>query len=71
MSYMNKVSKLDEMLNEVRRDPHDTPVLGKDVSDVKLQRLEKRTWVDYRNDDKKIKKPADLNTLPPGDYRLV
>ena len=72
MSYMNKVSKLDEMFNEVRRDdPHGTPVLGKDIPDVKLQRLEKRAWVDYRNDDKKVKSPVDLNKLPPGNYRLV
>ncbi len=63
---------LDELINEM---PHDAPraalALGKDVPDVKLQRLEKREWVDYRNEDKVVKSPVDLNTLPPGDYRLI
>lgn len=37
-----------------------------------LQREVKRDhWIDYMVDGKPVKSPVDLDTLPPGKYRLV
>jgi hypothetical protein len=35
-----------------------------------LQRLEKAVWKDYLVDGKQVREPIDLESLPPGRYRL-
>ena len=72
MSYMNKTSMLDEMLNEM---PHDAPGaafdLGKDEPGMTLQRLERGVWSDYLVDEKPVLSPIKIDSLPAGKYRLV
>ncbi len=45
--------------------------LGKDEPGMILQSREGREWHDIQIDGKTIKSPLDLNSLPPGRYRLV
>ncbi len=73
MSYMNKVSMLDEMLNEV---PHDVTSATFDFDESEpgmiLQRRERDyVWRDYLVDGAAVKSPIDTDKLPPGEYRLV
>jgi hypothetical protein len=41
-----------------------------DKHGVVLQRKEKGYWHDYRVDGKPVVNPFDVETLPPGVYRL-
>jgi hypothetical protein len=43
---------------------------GPDKSGAILQRKEKGEWKDYVIDGKPVVNPVDVNTLPPGWYRL-
>jgi hypothetical protein len=45
--------------------------LGKDEPGMTLQRLEGREWMDYEMDGVPVLSPVDIETLPPGKYRLV
>jgi len=72
MSYMNKTSMLDDMLNEM---PHDAPSavfdLGKDEPSMTLQHFDRGIWRDYLVKDQRVLSPVDIEALPPGKYRLV
>jgi hypothetical protein len=43
---------------------------GRDKPGSILQRKEKDHWKDYLTDGKPVINPIDVNTLPPGWYRL-
>jgi hypothetical protein len=43
---------------------------GDDEPGMILQRLD-REWVDYKVDGKLVTSPIDIETLPPGKYRLT
>ena len=46
--------------------------LGRDEPGMVLQRREGRDgWVDYLVDGKAVISPIKIDTLPPGNYRLV
>ena len=44
--------------------------LGEDEPGMILQRLEGREWRDCKVKSKQVKSPIDVNSLPPGRYRL-
>ena len=44
---------------------------GSDQSGAVLQRKEKGSWHDYLVDGKPVVNPFDVETLPPGIYRVV
>lgn len=69
MSYMNKTSMLDEMLDEIS--PSAAFDLGKDEPGMVLQRRERDGWVDYVVDGEPVIAPIKIDSLPPGKYRLV
>ena len=68
MSYMNKTSKLDEMLHEA---PCATFDFYTDLPGMTLQRLDCGVWRDYMVDNEVVKSPVDINKLPSGNYRFV
>jgi hypothetical protein len=44
--------------------------LGSDEPGTFLQRLDNGYWHDYLIDSEPVINPIDINTLPPGQYRL-
>jgi len=44
---------------------------GPDQPGAILQRKEKGYWIDYLVDGKPVTNPFDVESLPPGFYRLV
>ena len=73
MSYMNKISMLDEMLYEMPSDIPDAAFdPGKDKPGMTLQYRERDyVWRDYLVDGEPVLSPVDIDELPPGNYRLV
>lgn len=68
MSYMNRTSRLDEILNEA---PSATFDLNKAEPGTKLQHLDRGVWRDCKVDGKQVITPIKIEALPPGKYRLV
>ena len=72
MSYMNNISMLDEMLNQMPDDIPGTVIdLSKDESGMILQRFDRGVWRDYLVKGQRVLSPVDIETLPAGKYRLV
>ena len=72
MSYMNNISKLDEMFNQMPDDIPGTVIdLSKDEPGMILQRFDRGMWRDYLVKGQRVLSPVDIETLPAGKYRLV
>jgi hypothetical protein len=68
MSYMNRTSRLDEILNDA---PYGAFDLDKAEPGMKLQHLDRGMWHDAKVDGKQVLTPFKIEALPPGKYRLV
>jgi len=68
MSNFNRISMLDEMLNNMR---NATLEPGKNKPGMRLQRWEHYAWVYVLKNGKVVKSPVNFVSLPHGRYRLV
>ena len=68
MSYMNRTSMLDEMLDRMsHHEPNTAFDLPKNEHGKKVQHHDSPDRVN----DKVVKSPVDIDALPSGKYRLV
>ena len=68
MSYMNRTSMLDEMLDRMsHHEPNTAFVLPKNEHGEKVQHHDSPVRVD----GKVVKSPVDIDSLPTGKYRLT
>jgi hypothetical protein len=76
MSYMNRTSMLDKMLDGMsHHEPNTAFDLPKNEHGKKVQHHDSPVRVDDKVDDKVdgkvVKSPIDIDALPPGVYPLV
>ena len=68
MSYINRISMLDEMLERVSHNEPSTAFdLPKNEHGEKVQHHDSPVRVD----DEVVKSPVDIDALPTGVYRLI